>query len=405
MAFAVPARIEEDSVIGTRMVAAVGTVALSLTLAAGGTSLASTGQALRPAATAGPGTADPLIALVLAAGSANPLYATSTIGSAVTIPDGALEAAFTPDGQTAYVIGGDHVTPISVSDGVVAEPSIALPHSKYGADAVAVAITPNGKTALVVNNFAPYWVSWISTSTSKVVAKVKVGISPISIAITANGKYAYVTNVDSGTVTAISIAGHRKLRTVHVGFDPEAIAITPSGKYVYVADNGSSEVTPIRVAGNTALKPIKVGKFPAAIAISPSGKYAWVTNNGSGTVSKISLSSRKVVKTIRTARFPDNIVITSNGKDAYVASFDGQAINRHLHTVTAINLSSGSTKQIGVGKGPIALGYSPVTNTVYVSDFYSSTVTPIDVATSTAGPAISLNGQNDPGYIAIDPAP
>jgi YVTN family beta-propeller protein len=389
--------------IGTRMVAAAGTVALSLTLAAGGTSLASTGRPLRPAATVRPGTADPLIALVLAAGSATPLYATSTIGSAVTIADGALEAAFTPDGQTAYVIGGDYVTPISLSDGVVAEPSIALPHSKYGADAVAVAVTPNGKTALVVNNFAPYWVSWISTS--KVVANVKVGVSPISIAITPNGKYAYVTNVDSDTVTPISIAGHRKLPPIHVGFDPEAIAITPSGKYVYVADNGAGEVTPIRVAGNTALRPIKVGKFPADIAISPSGKYAWVTNNGSGTVSKISLASRKVVKTIRTARFPDNIVITSNGKDAYVGSFDGQAINTHLHTVTAIKLSSGSTKQIGVGRGPIALGYSPVTNAVYVSDFYSGIVTPIDVATNTAGPAIGMDGQNDPGYITIDPVP
>jgi YVTN family beta-propeller protein len=392
-------------VLGRKIATAAGATALVLALASS-TSLASA-AGLHSRATARPDAANLLTALILPAGAATPLYETGRIGTAIPIADGALEAAFTPNGQTAYVIGGNEVTPITISDGVAAtaRPPVTLPHSKNGADAVAIAITPNGSTALVVNNFAPYWVSWINTSTNKVVAKVKAGVSPIDIAITPNGKYAYVTNAESGTVTPIDIATHAALHPIRVGFTPEAIAITPNGKYAYVANNASGTVTPIRIAGNAALAPIKVGRFPAAIAITPDGKYAYVTNNGSGTVSQISLSARTVVKTIKTASFPDNIVITPNGEAAYVGSFDGQAIKTHLHLVTAINLVTAKTTQIGVGRGPIALGYSALTGLVYVANFYSATVTPITVATNKAGAAIGLAGQHQPEFIAIRPAP
>jgi YVTN family beta-propeller protein len=369
---------------------------LLLLCSAGGTALASAGR---------PATESVLSALVVEAGAVTPLYSTGVAGPAIPIADGAIDAAFTPNGDRAYVVGGGHVTPIDIDgQNAVAQPAIALPHSAH-ADAVAVAVTPNGKTALVVDNFAPYWVSWISTATNKVTAKVKAGVSPISIAITPNGKYAYVTNVNSDTVTALNIAQHRVIRTIHArGFDPEAIAITPNGKFAYVADNSSGAVTPIRISTNTALKPIKVGKVPAAIAITPGGTFAYVTNNGSGTVSKIKVSTRRVVKTIKTGGYPDDIALTPSGTFAYVASWDQRAIKTHLRTVTAIRLSTGKViRQITVGRDPIALGMSAGGTVVYSANWKSDTVSPVTVATNTAGPAIGLAGYHQPEFIAIRP--
>jgi len=372
------------------MAAAAGAAALAFSLAGGGA-----------AAAAAPRSSGQVVALVLAADSATPLYGGGATGPAVII-NGALEAAFTPDGSVAYVTGDDNVTPVSVADTISAGDPVPLPRSHYGADEVAVAVTPDGKTALVVDNFAPYWVSFVSTATNTVIAKVKAGVDPIALAIAPDGRYAYVANVDSGTVTPISIAARRALRPIRVGYDPVDIAITPNGRYAYVVDNGSAAVTPIRLAGNRALRPIRVGRHPAAIAITPDGRHAYVTNNSSGTVSKISLATRRVTATIRTAACPDGIVITPDGKHAYVGSFDYEAINRHLHTVTAIGLASGHTSRIGVGRGPIALAYAA--GVVYVADYYSATVTPISVATATAGPPIGLAGQRYPEYIAIRPS-
>jgi YVTN family beta-propeller protein len=300
----------------------------------------------RPVAVATARQIDGLV--VIGTGSVMPLYTTGAAGTPVPLPSGSglIDAAFAPNGLTAYVVnaGADAVTPVSIGDGSDVVPGADI---ATGPDPVAIAVTPNGKYALVADNHGKkvghhyqYWVQWIDLATNTVVAHARVGISPIEIAITPDGRYAYVTNAESGTVTPIKIASHRALRPIHVGFDPEAMAITPNGRYAYVANNASGTVTPIRVSDNKALRAIRVGSFPAAIAITPNGKFAYVTNNGSGTVSKIRISTRTVTATIRTARYPDNIVITPNGKSAYVGSFDGQAIRTHLRTVTAINLTT-----------------------------------------------------------------
>ncbi len=151
--------------------------------------------------------------VVIATGSVAPLYQTGVVGTPVALASGSglIDAAFTPNGLTAYVAnaGASSVTPVSVVDDTTLMPGPPIP---TGPDPIAVAVTPNGKTALVVDNHGKkvrghfqYWVQWISTATNTVVAHVRVGISPIEIAITPNGKFAYVSNVNSGTVTPIEV--------------------------------------------------------------------------------------------------------------------------------------------------------------------------------------------------------
>ena len=111
-----------------------------------------------------------------------------------------------------------------------------------------------------------------------------------------------------------------------------------------------------------------------------------------------------MVKTIRTGGFPDDMVITPNGKFGYVASWDQQAIKTHLHSVTAIRLSTGAViRHITVGRDPIALAMAPDGAVVYSANWKSDTVSPVSVATNTAGPAIGLAGFHQPEFIAIRP--
>ena len=229
-----------------------------------------------------------------------------------------------------------------------------------------IAITPNCKTAMVANHNSPYGVTPISLANHHPGSRIKVGMAPEEIAITPNGRYAYVTNTTSDTVSVLDFpAGHAPhvIKTIRVGFSPEGISVTPNGKYAFVA------------------------------------------NNGSGTVSEIQISRDRVIHTIRTRGFPEAVAVTPNSKYAFVSDFTEQGDNWAAdHTVTAITVATGAVRrQITVGHGPIALGATLDGLIVYVANWSSNTVTPIDVATATTAPAIGLAGQKEPVYIAIRP--
>ena len=83
----------------------------------------------------------------------------------------------------------------------------------------------------------------INTVTNTAGPQIRVGNLPVAIGITPNGKTAYVLNQGSDTVTPINTATNTAGAPIPVGFDPVAIAITPNGKTAYVVDLVSDTVT------------------------------------------------------------------------------------------------------------------------------------------------------------------
>jgi YVTN family beta-propeller protein len=117
--------------------------------------------------------------------------------------------------------------------------------------AVTRAAAAHPVTAYVASS--PSAVTPINTATNKAGKAITVGEGPVAIAITPNGKTAYVANIDPGTVTPIRTATNTALKAIKVGPGPAAIAITPNGKTAYVANDGIGEVlghtvTPLRTA-------------------------------------------------------------------------------------------------------------------------------------------------------------
>jgi len=124
---------------------------------------------------------------------------------------------------------------------------------------------------------------------------INVGDDPVAIAITPDGRTAYVVNHNDNTVTPISLASGTPGPAIKVGLGPSAIAITPDGQTAYVANSGvwgggsvgGETVTPISLATGTPGPPIKVGSDPMGIAITPDGRMAYVVNNAGNTVTPI----------------------------------------------------------------------------------------------------------------------
>ena len=321
-----------------------------------------------------------------------------------------LQVAITPDGKTAYVLNGGAftVTPVSTATNTVGRP-IHLPRSSF--EPSFIAITPDGKTAYVACQHA---VVPISTATNTAGKPIPVGFSPTAIAITPDGKTAYVVGTPNngfglrGTVTPIDTATDKAGKPIRVGPGAFQIAITPDGKTAYAY--GGSAVTPIRTATNTAGTPISLhGNFDGGdIAITPDGKTLYVRTINPDTVVPISTATNTASAPIKVhlsaGGLPDmpavtaiQFVITPDGKTLYLATGGDSvvAISTATNTATTIRFRSGCRVQPRTG-----IAITPDSKTAYVT--CQNEIIPISTATNTPGKPIPIP-LKDPDAIAITP--
>jgi DNA-binding beta-propeller fold protein YncE len=191
--------------------------------------------------------------------------------------------AVTPDGRTVLVLTSAGVTPVDAATNRASKP-VAIP------GAYALAVAPGGGTAYVLAMPNPDsqqgFVFPVHIRTSTAGTRIEVGLSPVQIAFTPDGTMAYVANYASESITPIRLADGRAGPPTAAGKTPTRLAVSPDGTTVYALDSnifggvgpgmslktppfGPGQVIPIRVATNSAGKPVKVGRFPIAIAIAP----------------------------------------------------------------------------------------------------------------------------------------
>jgi YVTN family beta-propeller protein len=314
-------------------------------------------------------------ALVVACGVAAGLFAVlhshggggsgesfGTAGSPIDVGSESVAIAITPNGKTAYVTDGkgDAVTPINLATGTHGTPILV----GQGPFAIAIANQTAYVTSFNNNDVIP-----INLATGTPDGAIPVGAGPFAIAITPDGKTAYVANSDDGTVTPIDLATGAPGAPITVGSSPQAIAITPDGQTVYVANYNNGTVTPISVATNRPGPPITVGSGPAALTIT--GKTAYVANSESNTVTPIALASGTAGAPIPVGAEPFAIAVTPDGQTAYVADVG-------TNTVTPIDLATSKAgAPIVVGLHPRGIAISG--QAVYVANSGDDTVTPINI--------------------------
>jgi DNA-binding beta-propeller fold protein YncE len=263
-------------------------------------------------------------------------------------------------------------------------------------------------TAYALSNGPAGAVTPIRTATNKAGPAIPIGNYPGLIAITPNGKTAYVSS-NSG-LTPVRTATGTAGPAITVGDDINYIAFTPDGKTAYVAVDavGDTGIVPVRTATNTPGPTIPLAGA-GTIAITPDGKTAYVSTN-SGVV-PVRTATNKPGPAIPVAD-PGAIAITPDGKAVYVASYsnDDNGVTQY-GTVTPIPTGTNTPgPAIHVGLAPVAIAITPDGKTAYVlsepvdptyGQPEEGSVTPIRIATGTAGPAIPV--PPDSHAIAITP--
>lgn len=245
-----------------------------------------------------------------------------------------------------------------------------------------------------------------------------------------------VVNTGSNSVSFVTPAGKEVSAPITVGNSPYAVAVSPDGEWAYVANTGwgvtaGSTVTPINLITFQVARPIKVGTGPFAIAVTPDGRSAYVANMGamrttssqaagatlyagtkvidSHTVTPIDLVTGRPGRAINSGPGPGAVAVTPDGHWVYVAN--SGAPNNYAGTVsgtvTPINTAANTTgPAIPVGPGPMAIAITPSGREAYVAnagwwDHPGHTVTPINLVTNTAGQPIPVGV--GPLGIAITP--
>src|SRR5215471_9742913 len=197
----------------------------------------------------------------------------------------AFVATLRPTGAVMYVAASNGMTPVETATNTRGKPI------KIGAIPAAIAITPDGKTAYIVDLPAygrgPTTVVPVATATNTRGRPIKISDAfglGAAIAITPDGKTAYVVTAAhrGATVIPVATATNTPGKPINIGGgvpQTAAIAIAPDGKTAYIADGHHHAVIPVATATNTPGKPININGTAVAIAITPDGKTAYVATS------------------------------------------------------------------------------------------------------------------------------
>jgi DNA-binding beta-propeller fold protein YncE len=195
----------------------------------------------------------------------------------------------------------------------------------------AVAITPDGKHAFAAKAAANK-VALLTIDGDKVTydkRDLPTGIFPYNVAVTPDGKLALTVDNGNGggsdgnakTVSVIDLEANpvRVIDHVTVGDSPEGLAISPKGDLaVSVEARGSNmpktaffyhptgAVTALKIDGKkvTNVGEVNVGALPEAVAFSPDGSYLYVGNFIDGDLSVLHIDGTQLADTGQRFKLP-----------------------------------------------------------------------------------------------------
>lgn len=247
------------------------------------------------------------------------------------------------DGENWKPGPGDEVYVIDLR----ADPPALLETLRLGKQPSGLSINRRGDLALVANR-ADKSVSVLAIAGAKVrlIDTVPMDDEVAAVAITPDGRHALVVKNTANKVAMLEIDGQRvtydKSYDMPVGQFPYNIDITPDGSLALVAHTGNGgrpdgHADPIAVIDLTRSPPrvvdyVGVGDAPEAFAISPTGKFAVAVLLGgsilpkdhwayrrNGSLAILNIDGTRVTKTqeIEVGALPEGVAFTADGRYMY----------------------------------------------------------------------------------------
>ncbi len=260
---------------------------------------------------------------------------------------------------------------------------------------VAVAATAAGPKAYV-GNFNDNTVSVIDTASGAVVATVPVAAGPHGMAATPDGRTVYVSGDGSSTVSVIDASADKVARTIDVGKTPHGLAVTPDGRTLLAAVYGEDRIAFVDTASQAIVATVPVAK-PHTIAVRPDGKVAYVSSQEPGKFALVvvDIATRAALRSIALEKPPRDLEFGADGAALYFTLASVNAVQvldpasdkivGQITTGASPHIASvfrGATVGTVVVQGPGELLFATSdAKSVYVTNEGSNDVTVVDMAT------------------------
>lgn len=299
--------------------------------------------------------------------------------SVATIPTGAgpHEVAVSPNGKIAVVANygtqqapGSSLTVIDVPEKkqlkTIDLGDYRRPHGITWLRGNEIVVTAEGNKALLI----------VDIQSGKVAAAITTDQNVSHMVVLARrSNKAFVANIGSGSVTVIDLKERKKITDLQTGAGAEGIDISPDEKEVWVTNRAANTVSVIDVNTLKILATLESKDFPIRAKFAPGGKHVLVSNARSGDVAIFDAATKKEVRRVPMQLKP---VEGSTASQRIFGSQFGQSpvpvgilvapklshafvANTNADIVTMINLKTWQVAdRLTAGKEPDGLGYSPL---------------------------------------------
>jgi len=245
--------------------------------------------------------------------------------------------AMTPDGKTllAAIYGEDKIAFVDIASlAVVGSVSVPKPHT--------IAIRPDGSVAYVASQEpGKFALVVIDLATRKVTRSVSLDKPPRDLEFGFDGKALYFTQAGVNGVQVLDPATDRVAAQIPTGASPHIAGVyrgAPAGTAVV---QGPGELLLFDPATNAPLRSIVVGKQPHWIAIANGGAQAVVTNEGSNDIAVVDLASGRT-RTIAVGKAPRKVVVQPAMAAAAAATSAGISIANFAFSPAEIKVAPGT---------------------------------------------------------------
>lgn len=262
------------------------------------------------------------------------------------VKGGPVEAAFSPDGASAWVTNYSMYGPGFSREG----------HDKC---------SPS-------SGYDSSFVYRINVATRAIDKVVPVGVVPKYVAVTPDGRYVLVTNWCTYDLSIIDASSGAEVRRVPMGGSyPRGIAVDPSSKTAYVAVRGGRDIVTVDLASFALGKITDVGSGPRHLVMSPDGSTLYVTLNDDGVVARVDVATKRVTARVNSGSQPRSMAISTDGRSLYVVNYDSSTLSK----VDAATMTVRQT--LATNHHPIGITYDSLTGRVWVA-CYSGTIEVFD---------------------------
>ena len=250
-----------------------------------------------------------------------------------------VEAAFSPDGQYAYVSQYSMFGPGFGNPGTDAcQPSDAIDDSfvyriktdtllideviRVGAVPKYVAVTPDNRYVLVAN-WCSYDLSVIDVAEGTEIERIPLGQYPRGIAVDSDSTTAYVGVFGTDDIARLDLQTFEVGWIRDVGSEPRHLNISPDDERLYVTLNDEGAVIALDLSSGEVVDRVETGTYPRSMAISADGESLYVVNYGSSTLTKLRASDLSVLQTVPTEYHPIGVTHDAGTNQVWVACYGG----------------------------------------------------------------------------------